>query len=77
MGDFLDTKGRNRRNWKLMNDDTNVFGSHQVRQSLEAFTEEALQSRVLELKELSVRAEVHSQNSFVQYEKIAIPEVRR
>eukprot|EP00090_Calanus_glacialis_P035198 TRINITY_DN60141_c0_g1_i1.p1 TRINITY_DN60141_c0_g1~~TRINITY_DN60141_c0_g1_i1.p1 ORF type:complete len:923 (-),score=185.92 TRINITY_DN60141_c0_g1_i1:73-2841(-) len=77
VGDFLDTKGRNRRNWKLMNDDNNVFGSHQVRQSLEAFTEKALQSRVLEPKELSVRAEIHSQNSFVQYEKIAIPEVRR
>jgi len=77
VGDFLDPRGKNRRNWKLMNDDNNVFGSHQVRQSLESFLEKALQSRVLEPKELFVRAEVHSQNSFMQYEKIAIPEVRR
>ena len=60
-----------------MNDDNNVFGSHQIRQSLESFLEKALQSRVLEPKELFVRAEVHSQNSFMQFEKIAIPEVRR
>ena len=52
-----------------MNDDNNVFGSHQVRQSLESFLEKALQSRVLEPKELFVRAEVHSQNSFMQFEK--------
>lgn len=77
VGDFLDTKGKNRRNWQLMNRNNNIFGSHQVRLSLEAFAEKALQSRVLEPKELVVRAEVHSQNSFVQYEKIAIPEVRR
>jgi len=77
VGDFLDPRGKNRRNWQLMNDDNNVYGSHQIRQSLEAFIEKALQSRVLNPKELFVRAEVHSQNSFVQYEKIAIPEVRR
>ena len=76
MGDFLDTRGKNKRNWKLMNTDNDIFGGHQVRQSLEDFTEKALQNRVLQPKELFVRAEVHSKNSFVQYEKIAIPEVR-
>jgi len=77
VGDFLDPRGKNKRNWKLMNSDNDIFGGHQVRQSLEDFTEKALQNRVLQPKELFVRAEVHSKNSFVQYEKIAIPEVRR
>ena len=77
IGEFLDTKGKNKRSWQLINNDNNIFGSHQIRKSLEDFTEKALQSRVLEPKELFVRAEVHSPNSFIQYEKIAIPEVRR
>ena len=41
------------------------------------FVSKAIQNRVLGPGELFARAEVHGENSFVQYEKIANPEVLR
>ena len=77
IGEFLDPNGKNHEKWELVNDDNNIEGSHEVRKSLESYVARSLERRVLEPGELFARAEVHSENSFVQYEKIANPEVRR
>ena len=77
IGDFLDPNGKNHENWELVNEDNNIEGSHEIRKSLASYVARSLERRVLEPGELFARAEVHSENSFVQYEKIANPEVRR
>ena len=77
VGDFLDTDGKNKKNWEQLVEDNDAYGSHKVRRHLEDYTETTLQRRVLEENEMFVRAEVHSENSFVQYEKIAGKEARR
>ena len=73
IGEFLDPNGKNHEKWELVNDDNNIEGSHEVRKSLESYVARSLERRVLEPGELFARAEVHSENSFVQYEKIANP----
>ena len=77
VGDFLDTRGRNRNGWELMRRDNDVDGGPGVREGLEDFTFTALERRLLGPGELAARLEVHSTNSFLQFEKISLPEVRR
>ena len=77
VGDFLDTRGRNRNGWELMRRDNDVDGGPGVREGLEDFTFTALERRELEPGELAARLEVHSKNAFLQFEKISLPEVRR
>ena len=77
IGEFLDPAGKNHEKWEMVNEDPDIPGSHQVRHTLEVFVSKAIQNRVLSPGELFARAEVHGENSFVQYEKIANPEVLR
>jgi len=77
VGDFMDPLGRHAEGWAAINRDNDAAGAHAIRESLEGFATTALLARVLEPKESVVQAEVHSANSFLQYEKVAAPEVRR
>ena len=77
IGEFLNMNGKNHDKWEMVNEDPNIPGAHEVRQTLEMFVTKAIQNRVLAPSELYTRAEVQSDNSFVQYEKIANPEVLR
>ena len=73
----MDPKGANADGWQLMNKDNDEAGAHSLRVSLEQFGLKALLARILQPTESSVGAEVHSENSFIQYEKMAPAEVRK
>ena len=77
IGEFLNMNGKNHEKWEMVNEDPNIPWAHEVRQTLEKFVLKAIQNRVLAPSELFTRAEVQSDNSFVQFEKIANPEVLR
>jgi len=77
VGDFMDPKGAHAQGWQMMNRDNDEAGAHALRLNLEQFGLKALLARILQPKESSVGAEVHSENSFVQYEKMAPAEVRK
>ena len=77
IGEFLDMNGKNHEKWELVNDDADIPGSHDLRENFEAFVSKALKNLVLEPGDITGRAEIHSENSFVQFEKIANPEVLR
>ena len=77
IGDFLDMSGKYHEKWELVNEDQNIFGSHDVRQNFESYIAKTLQNLVLEPGTRMQRAEVHSENGFVQFEKISNPEVLR
>ena len=79
IGGFLDMNGKNHEKWEMVNEDPNVFGAHDVRQTFEKYIAKALQNLVLTgfQSVSSQRAEIHGPNSFVQFEKISNPEVLR
>ena len=77
IGEFLDPNGKHHEKWELVHEDHDIEGSHEVRKSLESFVSKSLEMLVLDPGELFSRTELHSQNSFFQFEKIANPEVRR
>ena len=60
-----------------MVNDADAIDAHQIKETLEMYGLTALLRKVLEPEERSTGAEVHSQNSFFQYQKIANKELSR